>query len=46
MATRAPTMGEWMTLVTVGLHGHGLYVDLAGVRQVTIQNIVEEPDGG
>jgi hypothetical protein len=34
-----------MTLVTVGLHGTGLYVDLAGSRQLTIENITEEPDG-
>jgi hypothetical protein len=40
-----PAVGEWMTLVTVGLHGHGLYVDLAGVRAVTLQDITEVNDG-
>jgi hypothetical protein len=44
-ARTAPTVGEWMTLVTVGLHGHGLYVDLAGTRQITIENITEDADG-
>jgi hypothetical protein len=34
-----------MTLVTVGLHGPGLYVDLAGVRAVTLQDITEVNDG-
>jgi hypothetical protein len=41
----APTVGEWMTLVTVGLHGRGLYVDLAGGRQITIENVTEDVDG-
>jgi len=40
-----PTVGEWVTLVAVGLHGQGLYVDLAGARQITIENITEDPDG-
>jgi hypothetical protein len=44
-AKTSPTVGEWMTLVTVGLHGHGLYVELVGARQVTIENITEDPDG-
>jgi hypothetical protein len=34
-----------MTVVTVGLHGRGLYVDLAGARQITIENITEDTDG-
>ena len=41
-----PSVGEWLTLATVGLHGHGLYVDLAGARVVTIENITEVSDGG
>jgi hypothetical protein len=41
-----PSVGEWFTLATVGLHGHGLYVDLAGARVVTIENITEVSDGG
>jgi hypothetical protein len=46
LATKVqPTVGEWMTLVTVGLHGQGLYVDLAGARQVTLEDIVEESHG-
>jgi hypothetical protein len=40
-----PTVGEWMTLVTVGLHGQGLYVDLAGARVLTVENIVEVRGG-
>ena len=40
-AKEQPSVGEWLTLVTVGLHGHGLYVDLAGTRVVTIENISE-----
>jgi hypothetical protein len=44
-ARTAPVVGEWMTLVTVGLHGRGLYVDLAGGRQITIENITEDADG-
>ena len=43
--TAARTEGEWMTVVTVGLHGRGLYVDLAGARQITIENITEDTDG-
>src|SRR5205085_8809132 len=31
-----PVVGEWMTLVAVGLHGRGLYVDLAGSRALTL----------
>jgi len=34
-----------MTLVTVGLHGLGLYVDLAGVRAVTLEDIIEVDHG-
>lgn len=40
-----PIVGEWMTLVTVGLHGSGLYVDLAGVRAVTLEDITEVDHG-
>ena len=40
-----PSVGEWLTLVTVGLHGQGLYVDLAGPRVVTIENLTEDSDG-
>jgi len=40
-----PSVGEWLTLVTVALHGHGLSVDLAGARVVTIENIREVNDG-
>ncbi len=40
-----PTVGEWLTVVTVGLHGRGLYVDLAGTRLTTVENITEV-DGG
>jgi hypothetical protein len=44
-AKTAPVVGEWMTLVTVGLHGRGLFVALAGGRQITIENITEDADG-
>lgn len=40
-----PSVGEWMTLVTVGLHGQGLYVDLAGARVLTLEDITEVDDG-
>jgi hypothetical protein len=40
-----PVIGEWLTVVTVGLHGQGLYVDLAGGRVVTIENLTEEDNG-
>jgi len=40
-----PVVGEWMTLVTVGLHGQGLYVDLAGSRLLTLEDITEVVDG-
>lgn len=36
-----PVVGEWTTLVTVGLHGQGLYVDLAGSRVLTLEDITE-----
>jgi hypothetical protein len=39
-----PAVGDWMTLVTVGLHGHGLYVDLAGARALTLHDLVEVTD--
>ena len=42
VAAAQPTVGEWLTLVTVGLHGQGLYVDLAGGRVVTIENVTED----
>jgi len=45
VGTGQPIVGEWMTLVTVGLHGLGLYVDLAGVRAVTLEDIVEVDHG-
>jgi hypothetical protein len=41
VAAAQPTVGEWLTVVTVGLHGQGLYVDLAGTRVVTVQNLTE-----
>jgi hypothetical protein len=40
-----PSVGEWLMVATVGLHGHGLYVDLAGGRVVTVENIAEVDDG-
>jgi len=40
-----PVVGEWMTLVTVGLHGQALYVDLAGSRLLTLEDITEVGDG-
>ena len=40
-----PVVGEWMTLVAVGLHGRGLYVDLAGSRALTLEDITEVDDG-
>lgn len=45
VAAAQPSVGEWLTLVSVGLHGQGLYVDLAGARVVTIQNLMEDDDG-
>jgi hypothetical protein len=45
VAAAQPTVGDWVTLVTVGLHGHGLYVDLAGTKVVTLENITEVSDG-
>jgi hypothetical protein len=45
VAAAQPSVGEWLTLVTVGLHGQGLYVDLAGGRMVTIENIMEDSGG-
>jgi hypothetical protein len=45
VAAAPPSVGEWLTLVTVGLHGHGLYVDLAGARVVTVENLTEVDDG-
>jgi hypothetical protein len=45
VAAAQPSVGEWLTLVTVGLHGRGLYVDLAGARVVTVQNIAEVGHG-
>ena len=45
VAAAQPTVGDWVTVVTVGLHGQGLYVDLAGTRVVTLHNITEETDG-
>jgi hypothetical protein len=41
VANAQPAVGEWLTLTTVGLHGRGLYVDLAGARVVTIENLGE-----
>ena len=40
-----PTVGKWLTLVTVGIHRQGLYADLAGPRVVTIENLMEDADG-
>ena len=40
-----PVVGEWMTLVTVGLHGQGLHVDLAGSRLLTLEDVTEVVDG-
>jgi hypothetical protein len=45
VAAAQPSVGDWLTLVTVGLHGQGLYVDLAGARVVTVENITEVSDG-
>jgi hypothetical protein len=45
MTGAQPTVGEWMTLVTVGLHGQGLSVDLAGARILTLEDITEVHDG-
>jgi hypothetical protein len=45
VAAAQPTVGEWLTVVTIGLHGQGLYVDLAGGRVVTIENLAEEDHG-
>lgn len=45
VAAAQPAVGDWVTLVTVGLHGQGLYVDLAGARVVTLENIAEVDDG-
>jgi hypothetical protein len=45
VAAAQPAVGDWVTLVTVGLHGHGMYVDLAGSRVVTLENIMEVEDG-
>jgi hypothetical protein len=44
-AKSQPAVGEWLTLVAVGLHGRGLYVDLAGARTVTLEDIAEVNDG-
>ena len=44
-AKSQPAVGEWLTLVAVGLHGRGLSVDLAGARLVTLEDITEEVDG-
>ena len=45
VAAAQPTVGDWVTVVTVGLHGQGLYVDLAGARVVTLENLREDTDG-
>jgi hypothetical protein len=45
VAAAHPSVGDWLTLVTVGLHGQGLYVDLAGARVVTVENLTEVDDG-
>ncbi len=46
VAAAPPSVGEWLTLVTVGLHGQGLYVDLAGARVVTVENLTEVDEDG
>ena len=43
--TTPPVVGQWMTLVTVGLHGQGLYVDLADTQVVTLEDLTEVVDG-